>query len=240
MIIKSHAILMIPFYLNELSDFNVFGVLCRMLMGIKFTEDTFKRVLMVVLWRIRDARMVASISTRCGQWLWQSTHIHVKTDYALVCTETLSIGHSLRGCDHFGGWKWYGCLYQRFKFTFFATILYSRASGKCTIVTFLVFGFFNFRNFLSSILYFFFLVSQWKNRVKFIFIKFYVNWYVEILATMHGKLHVAAQIYRISRIRSSFCCMKFSKKRQQAKNPLPTHYFPAYWNLYKNFPFIYR
>lgn len=86
----------------------------------------------------------------------------------------------------------------------------------------------------------FYNFNSFFNRVKCIFIKFYVNWYGEISATMHGRLHVAAPTYRIFRIHLSFCCMRCLKKRRLARNRLPMLYFQVYWNSFKNFQFIYR
>lgn len=222
------------------SDVDVFGILCGMFMGIKFAKDTFERVAVAVLRWVWNACVVASVSTRCWQRLWQSAYVHVEADYAFVCTQTLSAGHPLRGCHHFGCGKWYGGLYQRFEFTFFATILHSRASGKFTVflLTLCVGVHGAIHGQLQNFLFFF--IHLQCNRVRSISIKFYANWFVAISAIMHGKLRVAVPIYRTFRIHLSCCCTKCSKKKQLAKNRLPMLYSQVCWNSYKSFQCIYR
>lgn len=72
-----------------------------MLVGIEFAKNPFERVAVALLWRTWNARMVAGVSKGCGQRLRQSSsHIHVKTNHAIVYTESISAGNFIRGCDH--------------------------------------------------------------------------------------------------------------------------------------------
>lgn len=77
------------------SDFNMFGVVRGMLVGVKLPENTSQGIVVALLRWIWNARLAASISTGCGQRLWESAHFYVETDYAVVCSEIVSAGHPL-------------------------------------------------------------------------------------------------------------------------------------------------
>lgn len=95
-----------------------------MLVGIEFAENPFERVAVAVLWRTWNARLAAGVSKGCWQRLRQSSsHIHVQTNHAIVHSESLSAGNSIRGCDNTWRRKWYGPLHKWFKFAFFVAVL---------------------------------------------------------------------------------------------------------------------
>lgn len=51
--------------ISFISDIDVFGIMRRMFVGVKFTKDSSEGIVVVVLWRIWNACLVAGISTGC-------------------------------------------------------------------------------------------------------------------------------------------------------------------------------
>lgn len=66
-----------------------------MLVGIEFAENTPQGISVALLRRIWNARLATGLPQGCRQWIWQSTYVYVKTHHAVICAESVSVGHPL-------------------------------------------------------------------------------------------------------------------------------------------------
>lgn len=73
-------------FFETFSDFNLFGIVRWVFVGVKFAENAPQRITLALLWRLWHARLATSVPPRSGQWLRQPTHIYVETNHAVVCT----------------------------------------------------------------------------------------------------------------------------------------------------------